>query len=222
MSKRSLTTFERPDSTTQVIDLLLKRLDRWGTARRRHVADDRAKSRTAHHDPLSLEHVNGFRCGRSCHAVLVRKSANTRKSIAWDVHPVSNRSAQPISELNVTRSGVVHVEIHAQSIRPSTPSTPPLQKHCGMCSSCSSTSDTATREDPLKNDPRRAELVLIEAEWPVIEAELEVVSAECRLAQHPGDQLAVRAHRRAVRALLAVLAESHPNPLAPGDRPGAA
>jgi len=67
-------------------------------------------------------------------------------------------------------------------------------------------------------------LLLIEAEWPVIEAELEVVAAECRLAGSPGDQLAIRAHRRAVRSLLAVLAESipNPNPLASGDRPDAA
>jgi len=76
----------------------------------------------------------------------------------------------------------------------------------------------------LRSGPTRAALAAVEAEWPVIEAELEVVAAECRLAQHPGDQLAIRAHRRAVRSLLAVLAESipNPNPLASGDRPDAA
>jgi len=73
-------------------------------------------------------------------------------------------------------------------------------------------------------DPTAADLVAIEAEWPVIEAELELVSTECRLARFPGDQLAVRTHRRAARALLAVLAESlsNPNPLVSGDRPDAA
>ena len=79
----------------------------------------------------------------------------------------------------------------------------------------------------LRSGPTRAALAAVEAEWPVIEAELEVVSAECRLARFPGDQLAVRTHRRAVRALLAVLAESLPipnpnNPLVSGDRPDAA
>jgi len=71
-------------------------------------------------------------------------------------------------------------------------------------------------------EPTRRELDEIAAERPVIEAELEVTSAECRLAGSPGDQLAIRAHRRAVRSLLAVLAESIPNPLASGIRPDAA
>jgi len=76
----------------------------------------------------------------------------------------------------------------------------------------------------VRSGPSLRELRVIESEWPVIEAELEVVSAECRLAGSPGDQLAIRAHRRAVRSLLAVLAESipNPNPLASGDRPDAA
>ena len=56
--------------------------------------------------------------------------------------------------------------------------------------------------------PTRADLARIEAEWPVIAAELEVTDAQCRLASSPGDAVAVRSHRRAVRHLLAVLAES--------------
>jgi len=224
MPKRSLTTFERLNAAAQVIDLLLERFCRRPTARLGNLTHHRAQTRAPHHDSLSLEHINRLCCGRGCHSVLVGKSANAREAAAWDVHPVGYRSAQPISELNVARSGVGHVEIHAPSIRPSTPSTPTLRTDCRMCSSCTSTSDTATQEDPLKNDPRRADLLLIEAEWPVIEAELEVVAAECRLAGSPGDQLAIRAHRRAVRSLLAVLAESipNPNPLASGDRPDAA
>jgi len=56
-------------------------------------------------------------------------------------------------------------------------------------------------------EPTAAELTAIEAEWPVIAAELEVTDAQCRLAARPGDVVAVRAHRRAVRRLLAVLAQ---------------
>jgi len=83
------------------------------------------------------------------------------------------------------------------------------------------------RRQPLGSaEPSLSDLSAIESEWPVIEAELEVVAAECRLAGSPGDQLAIRAHRRAVRSLLAVLAESipnpNPNPSVSGDRPDAA
>lgn len=53
-------------------------------------------------------------------------------------------------------------------------------------------------------EPTRSHLAAIDAEWPVIAAELEVTDAECRLAASPIDVLAVRAHRRAVRRLLAV------------------
>jgi hypothetical protein len=56
-------------------------------------------------------------------------------------------------------------------------------------------------------EPSAAELAAIEAEWPVIAAELEVTDAQCRLAARPGDVVAVRAHRRAVRQLLAVLSQ---------------
>lgn len=53
-------------------------------------------------------------------------------------------------------------------------------------------------------EPSAAELVAIEDEWPVIAAEVAVVAAECRLACS-SDVLAVRAHRRAVSALAAVV-----------------
>ena len=58
----------------------------------------------------------------------------------------------------------------------------------------------------LHNDlePSDADLVTIEGEWPVISAEMEVVEAECRLAAAPNDVLGRRAHRRAVRRLLAI------------------
>ncbi|WP_125775347.1 DUF6284 family protein [Antribacter gilvus] len=49
-------------------------------------------------------------------------------------------------------------------------------------------------------EPSFADLAAIADEWPVIAAELAVVEAECRLAESP-DELAVRAHRRAVSAL---------------------
>ena len=51
--------------------------------------------------------------------------------------------------------------------------------------------------------PSKADLLEIEAEWPVIQAALAVTDAECRMAGAPDDVLAVRAHRRAVRRLLA-------------------
>jgi len=81
----------------------------------------------------------------------------------------------------------------------------------------------------VRSEPSLRELRVIESEWPVIEAELDVVAAECRLASRPGDQVAIRTHRRAVRALLAVLTDSvSPTPLDPfnpmvtGSRPDAA
>lgn len=52
-------------------------------------------------------------------------------------------------------------------------------------------------------NPTPAELAAIEAEWPLIAAELDVVTAECRLAAS-GDELAIRAHRRAVARLASV------------------
>lgn len=51
--------------------------------------------------------------------------------------------------------------------------------------------------------PTPQELAAIEAEWPLIAAELDVVSAECRLAISP-DELATRAHRRAVARLATI------------------
>jgi len=85
---------------------------------------------------------------------------------------------------------------------------------------------TGARDLYVSTEPSHEDLCAIADEWPVIEAELEVVAAECRLARFPGDQVAVRAHRRAVRAVLALLtgstAHPNPNPLAPGDRPDAA
>lgn len=57
------------------------------------------------------------------------------------------------------------------------------------------------------DEPTRADLDAIEAEWPVIAAELEVVEADCRLARMPSDPLAQRARRRAIRSLLAVVAK---------------
>ena len=57
-------------------------------------------------------------------------------------------------------------------------------------------------------DPSPADLAAIEAEWPVIAAELEITDSQCRLAASSGDAVAVRSHRRAVRRLLAVLAEA--------------
>lgn len=76
------------------------------------------------------------------------------------------------------------------------------------------------RHLPMATAPTHADLAAIEAEWPVIAAELDVVEAEIRLAKHPGDVLAQRAHRRAVRALLALLAQ--PTTSTAGPQPTAA
>ncbi|MGW2093363.1 DUF6284 family protein [Promicromonospora sukumoe] len=54
------------------------------------------------------------------------------------------------------------------------------------------------------DEPTPAELAAIDAEAPVIAAELDVVTAECRLALSP-DELAIKAHRRAVTRLNVVL-----------------
>jgi hypothetical protein len=72
------------------------------------------------------------------------------------------------------------------------------------------------------SDPTPSDLAAIEAEWPLIAAELDVVAAECRLASSPVDVLAGRAHRRAVRRLLAVLAAAPVPVLASGVVPVAA
>jgi hypothetical protein len=53
-------------------------------------------------------------------------------------------------------------------------------------------------------EPTFTELAAIAAEEPVIAAEVAVVDAECRLAISP-DEVAVRAHRRAVVALNVVM-----------------
>jgi hypothetical protein len=50
------------------------------------------------------------------------------------------------------------------------------------------------------DEPTVTELAAIAAEEPVIAAEVAVVDAECRLAISP-DELAIKAHRRAVVAL---------------------
>jgi hypothetical protein len=50
------------------------------------------------------------------------------------------------------------------------------------------------------DEPTFTELAAIVAEEPVIAAEVAVVDAECRLAASP-DEVAIRAHRRAVVAL---------------------
>lgn len=65
-----------------------------------------------------------------------------------------------------------------------------------------------TTTAPTDREPSAQALTAIDAEWPVIAAELAVTDAECRLAAHPGDVLAVRSHRRAVRRLLAVMADA--------------
>jgi hypothetical protein len=54
------------------------------------------------------------------------------------------------------------------------------------------------------DEPTLSELAAIVAEEPVISAEVAVVDAECRLAMSP-DEVAVKAHRRAVVALNRVL-----------------
>jgi hypothetical protein len=58
--------------------------------------------------------------------------------------------------------------------------------------------------------PTPGDLAAIADEWPVIEAELAVVMAECRLAASP-DEVAVRAHCRAVAALENVTRRSAPS-----------
>lgn len=67
-------------------------------------------------------------------------------------------------------------------------------------------------------EPTIEDLAAIEAEWPLIAAEIAVVDAECRLALAPTDVLAIRAHRRAVRAVLVSLAQQaahhEPTPMA--------
>lgn len=55
--------------------------------------------------------------------------------------------------------------------------------------------------------PTHDDLAEIETEWPLIAAEIALVEAESRLASFPDDVLAERAHRRAVRALLALIAQ---------------
>ncbi|MGL4339883.1 MAG: DUF6284 family protein, partial [Nocardioides sp.] len=52
--------------------------------------------------------------------------------------------------------------------------------------------------DQLRGEPKAAELLAIEAEWPVIAAELAVVEVECRIAAGRGGELGARALRRAV------------------------
>jgi hypothetical protein len=68
------------------------------------------------------------------------------------------------------------------------------------------------QEAPVNYEPTPDDLAAIEAEWPLIAAELDLVSAECRLAHAPTDVLAIRAHRRAVRAVLTALAEQTTRP----------
>jgi hypothetical protein len=65
-------------------------------------------------------------------------------------------------------------------------------------------------------EPDPTDLAAIEADWPLIAAEIAVVEAECRLAAAPADVLAIRAHRRAVRAALAAAAQ-HAKHLEPTD-----
>lgn len=59
---------------------------------------------------------------------------------------------------------------------------------------------TFTALDVFDVEPTVTDLAAIVAEEPVIAAEVAVVDAECRLAASP-DEMAVRAHRRAVVAL---------------------
>lgn len=58
-----------------------------------------------------------------------------------------------------------------------------------------------------RDEPTGADLAAIEAEWPQIAAEVDLVNAECRLLADPADQLAKRAHRRAVSALLLLMVQ---------------
>ncbi|MGL5825209.1 MAG: DUF6284 family protein [Nocardioides sp.] len=59
--------------------------------------------------------------------------------------------------------------------------------------------------DQLRGEPKAAELLAIEAEWPVIAAELAVVEVECRIAAGRWDELSARALRRVVGRRLAAL-----------------
>lgn len=59
---------------------------------------------------------------------------------------------------------------------------------------------TYTALAAFDDEPTPGDLAAIAAEEPVITAEVAVVDAECRLAFSP-DELAVKAHRRAVVAL---------------------
>lgn len=64
---------------------------------------------------------------------------------------------------------------------------------------------TYTAYDALSDvEPTLTDLAAIAAEEPVIAAEVAVVDAECRMAISP-DEVAIRAHRRAVLALGVVL-----------------
>lgn len=56
-------------------------------------------------------------------------------------------------------------------------------------------------------DPTHADLAEIEHEMPLIAAGVDLVDAECRLLTNPADVLAKRAHRRAMSALLLLLAQ---------------
>ncbi|GAB3157990.1 hypothetical protein GCM10027059_01910 [Myceligenerans halotolerans] len=56
----------------------------------------------------------------------------------------------------------------------------------------------------VEAEPTLSDLAAIEDEWSVIAAERSVVDAECRIAAFPSE-LSVRAHRRAVSRLSAVL-----------------
>lgn len=60
--------------------------------------------------------------------------------------------------------------------------------------------NTYTSYDVADVEPTFTDLAAIAAEEPVIAAEVAVVDAECRLAASP-DELAIKAHRRAVVAL---------------------
>lgn len=60
---------------------------------------------------------------------------------------------------------------------------------------------------PADFEPTAAELAAIEAELPLIAAGVDLVDAECRVLTSPSDALARRAHRRALSALLSLLAQ---------------
>ncbi|MEU4364371.1 DUF6284 family protein [Promicromonospora sp. NPDC023987] len=59
---------------------------------------------------------------------------------------------------------------------------------------------TCTALAAFDDEPTPSDLAAIAAQEPVIAAEVAVVDAECRLAMSP-DELAIKAHRRAVVAL---------------------